>query len=449
MGWTDWFARKDPEDAVRPSLREVKFDASGMNVTSKTAAAIEWTNNTGDRLTARIQRATPDRPFTAWTLDALRSAFRTAAAERQGGIISVTFEQANGIPIARAISKFRNGLGYSYEGTVLIRFRDAEYSLTMQADEGRMTGTREAMVTGLLVQVGDLQIPVVTPPAVSATLEGWTRDPYDDAFNDSATHTLSDDEGVDLLLTEHPLARVRRRLDLIQSTLSVAGDLQSELMEAPIGAVDTWESRHRMSGLALGMLFIQAGRPDLAEQHMAARIPMRDGEPILETPRLGDTLILLGVMREALGRGEDALWAHERAVRAFAATTGDDDPNAVRARSNLGRVYAEMDRHGDAEPLLTAVIPTFERTENKPELSLAVNALGLVRQSQARHSEAISCFQRTLTLFEELHGPDFAECATVLNNLARSADAVGDRVGSARALKRAKEIQWLQTMTRG
>jgi tetratricopeptide (TPR) repeat protein len=103
-------------------------------------------------------------------------------------------------------------------------------------------------------------------------------------------------------------------------------------------------------------------------------------------------------------------------------------------------MYAGLGRHLEAEPLLTTAIPAFERTENKSELALAVNALGLVRQSQKRHSDARECFARALTLFEELHGPNYAECATVLQNLARSAEATGDRVGSARALKRAKEI---------
>jgi hypothetical protein len=440
VGWRDWLGQKDQRDEVRPSLRDVKFDASGMTIAAKTPDTIERTNTGGDRLTARIVRASPDHPFTPWTLDALRSTFRTAAAERQGGIVSVTFERANGVPVCRAISKFPDGRGYSYEGTLLIRFRDAEYSLTMQAGEGRMTGTREAMVTGPLVQIGELQIPVVRPPAVSAKLEGWTRDPYDDTFNESALHTPSDDECVDQLLPDHPLSRVRRRLDLIQSTLSVASDLETELVAPAVSAADSTTTRYPMSGLAVGILFMQTGRPDLAEPYMVDRIPLRDGKPILETPRLGDTLILVGVIREMFGRGEDAVWAHEWAVRAFAATAGEDDPNTIRARANLGRVHAGLGRHAEAEPLLTSVIPAFERTDNKSELALAMNALGLVRQSQTRHSEARTCFQRALTLFEELHGPNYAECATVLKNLARSAEATGDRVGSARALKRAKEI---------
>jgi tetratricopeptide (TPR) repeat protein len=304
------------------------------------------------------------------------------------------------------------------------------------------------MVNGLLFQLGELQLPVVTPPAVSARIEGLIRDPYDERYDEAALHSLSDDERLDELLEAHPLSRVRRWLEVIQQSLTVADDLRGDVVAPADTEFAASRTRQRISALALGVLFMQIGKIDRAEQHLAAGIAMRDGEPVLETPRLGDTLSLLGVTREALDRGEEAAWAHERAVRAFAAASGDDDPKTVRARGKLGRAYAATGRHAEAEPLLTGVIPVFESANNRSELAIAMNALGLVRQAQGRHTEAATCFGRALTLFEELHGPNYGECATVLNNLARSADATGDRVGSARALKRAEGIRWLQTMER-
>ena len=445
MGWTDWLARRNPPDELRPSLRDVTFDTSGFKVTLKTPTAMEWRGAHNDPMSARIERASPDHPLPPWTLDALRSEQRRAAAAHRGGIVSVTFDRANGIPIAKAISKFDDG-GFRYEGTVLIRFRDALYSLRLQADEGGHTGTREAIVTGLLVQTGDLKLPIVTPPAVSAELEGWKRDPYDDSYDGPTEHTLADDERLDELLPAHPLSRVRRWLDSVQRTLKVAPDVQGDLVEPPATSSPSSESRHRMPAHAIGILFLQTGRPDLAERYMSEGIPMRNGEPVLETPRLGDALGLLGVTREMLGRLEDAAWAHEWSVRACAATGGDGDPAAVRARANLGRVYAALGRPEEAEPLLTGTIPVFEASDSQSELAVAVNALGLVRQSQSRHAEALTCFGRALTLFETLNGPNHAECGNVLRNIARSADASGDRVGSARAGKRADGIAWAQKM---
>jgi len=123
MGWTDWLARKNSPDELRPSLRDVTFDTSGFKVTLKTSTAIEWRGAHGVPMSARIERATPDHPLPPWTLDAVRSERRQAAAARRGGIVSVTFDRANGIPIAKAISKFSGGRGHTYEGTMLIRFR--------------------------------------------------------------------------------------------------------------------------------------------------------------------------------------------------------------------------------------------------------------------------------------------------------------------------------------
>lgn len=445
MGWTSWFAPRGSPDEVRPSLRDVTFKTNGLRITARTSASIEWKDADGNRLAARLDRAAPERPLTAWTLDGVRSACRRAAAEGGGGIVSVTFERAGAIPIAKAVRKFPDGMGHRYEGTVLIRFREAQYSVTLQASEGRATGAREAMALALLVPLGEIKIPVVKAPAVSAPLEGWMRDPYDESYDGTAVHTLSDDERLDDLLPDHPLSRVRRWLDSIQQTLTVAADLQDDLVETVDVQSPSSELRHRMPADALGILFFQAGKPDVAERHLTEGIPLRDGEPVLEAPRLGDILILLGVTREALGRLEEAAWAHGWAVLAFAANRGDDDPSTVRARANLARVYALLGRHEEAEPLLSAAIPVFETTDNTSELAVAVNALGLVRHSQTRHAEAIVCFERALRLFEKLHGRDYVECATVLQNIARAAEASGDRMGSARALARADGIRRRQT----
>jgi tetratricopeptide (TPR) repeat protein len=192
--------------------------------------------------------------------------------------------------------------------------------------------------------------------------------------------------------------------------------------------------------MTLAIMYLQAGRPDLAERYMSEGIPLRNGEPDLTAPRMGDNLILLGVTREMLGRPADAVWAHEWGVRAFRATRGDDDAGTVRARANLARTYAGLGRGDEAEPLLQEVIPIFEAQDNEGELSVALNALGLVRQGQNRHVEAIALFERALAVFEKLKGPDYQECATVLRNLARSAAARGDDIASRRALTRAERI---------
>ena len=322
----------------------------------------------------------------------------------------------------------------------MIRFREVMYRLTLEAGEHGRTGSREAITTALLFQLGELTLPIGIPSAAGTKLPGWMKDPYDDGYEGPTLHALSDDDRLDAILPGHPLSKVRRWLGAIQHTLAIPDDLRGDLVEPPAG-VSGGESRHRISAYALGFMYLQGGRPDVAEPFLAEGIPRLDGEPDITDPRVGQRLMLLGVAREMIGKLDEAASAHEWAVRAACATAGESDHETVRARANLARTYAALRRPDDAEPLLDAVIPAFEAQGNESELAVAVNALGLVRQSQNRHADALSCFERALALFEKLKGPDFVECATVLRNIARSADATGDQVGSRRALSRAGKIQ--------
>jgi tetratricopeptide (TPR) repeat protein len=136
----------------------------------------------------------------------------------------------------------------------------------------------------------------------------------------------------------------------------------------------------RREGRGESFLLLRENRGlERAEQLFAEAVPLRNGEPVLEAPRVADALLLLGVARESLGRLKEAVWAFEWCVRAFSATVGDGDPQTIRARSNLGRAYAALGRADDAQPLLGEAIALFEAHQNDSELAVALNALGLVR----------------------------------------------------------------------
>jgi tetratricopeptide (TPR) repeat protein len=441
VSWIRRFSREPIQGSPRPSLRDVRFATTGLSVERKAEDALTWRDDDDDRLFATIERDGQDRPLPAWTLDAVRTACRESAAARDGGIVSVMFGRIAGIPVATAVSKFPDGLGFSYEAAVLIRFREALYRLTRQAGEHGNTGSREAIATSLLLMLGELTLPTVVPPAISAPIEGLRRDPYDDTYQGPTLHSLCDDARLDEALPDHPLSKVRRWLDSLDQTLSVAEDIREQVVEPPPSdAAADGETQHRMPAHALGIFYMQAGRLDIAEQILADAVTAGGDEPPLDAPRMAQTLILLGVTRESLGRLEDAVWAFERAVRASLATAGDRDRETIRARANLGRAYAALQRPGLAEPLLLEAISFFESEHNESELAVALNAMGLVRQSQQRHEEALPWFERALALFEKLKGPEFYECATVLRNLSVSAAATGDHVGSRRAAKRAEKI---------
>ena len=80
---------------------------------------------------SRTSIASPRISRSAVDADELRSACRLRAASRSGGIVAVTFGGSSGVPVANAISKFSEGPGHRYQGTVMVRFRDALYSVTL------------------------------------------------------------------------------------------------------------------------------------------------------------------------------------------------------------------------------------------------------------------------------------------------------------------------------
>ena len=440
MSWTDWFSRRGSDESPRPSLRDVTFDTTGLRVAKRSAESIEWLHPDNDRLIARMDRVSADHPLGPWTLDWFGVECRRASALRGGGLVSVALGRAGGIPIAKAISKFEDPPGYLYTGTMMIRFRDATYSVTLEAGEHGTTGTREAVVTQVLISSGELQISPVVPPATSAKLKGWFRDPYDDAYQGPILHSLSDDDRLDQLFPAHPLSKIRRWFTSTEQTLTVADDLRGDVVDPSPSAAFENETHHRVPVYALGILYLQEGRLDLAEPMLRDAIPLRDNEPVLDAPQVGKILIMLGVVRENMDRLEGAVWALEWAVRAFRATVGEGDSETIRARANLARVYVSLGRCEEAEQLLTEVLPFLEDQRNNAELAVAVNAMGLVRQTQNRHAEAIACFDRALTLFETLQPPEPDGCATALRNMAQSAEALGDAERGRQALARAESI---------
>jgi tetratricopeptide (TPR) repeat protein len=66
--------------------------------------------------------------------------------------------------------------------------------------------------------------------------------------------------------------------------------------------------------------------------------------------------------------------------------------------------------------------------------------MGLVRNARGLYAEAIPCFERALGIFQNVHGPGFTDCATVLRNMAFSLQKIGDDLSAEKALERAQQI---------
>jgi len=120
-------------------------------------------------------------------------------------------------------------------------------------------------------------------------------------------------------------------------------------------------SQHRMPAPARGFLYLQFGRPDLAEPAFVEAVPMRGDEPVFDTPGVGHSLTCLGLIRETRGRMEDALQMHTWALRAFAAAEGERAQTTVMSRANLARTYAALRRPADADPCWSRSFSSWKR----------------------------------------------------------------------------------------
>lgn len=122
--------------------------------------------------------------------------------DKQGLIEIASVEDSEGRQCVYTIVKsLKEPSGVQYNLTLQIQY--PEHVLHFQGffDEGKMTGTRDAMVLSLAMQQGILK---------PGSLEGWSKDPYDESFTNGIARNLSEDEAYDALFPDHPLSTLRR-----------------------------------------------------------------------------------------------------------------------------------------------------------------------------------------------------------------------------------------------
>ena len=150
----------------------------------------------------------------AWTaheigLDAVRRRHRSEALAREGGLVSAEIvRMANGALALEVLTKYPRGLGYRFEGRLLIDEQPLAYTLVLSVDETK-TGVRETIVSRVRMEIGelnflDLMLGPVDPATGGRAIPGMKLDPYDASFDNQATYSASDDPRLDDFLQTHP-----------------------------------------------------------------------------------------------------------------------------------------------------------------------------------------------------------------------------------------------------
>ncbi|HTE20068.1 MAG TPA: tetratricopeptide repeat protein [Armatimonadota bacterium] len=120
----------------------------------------------------------------------------------------------------------------------------------------------------------------------------------------------------------------------------------------------------------------------------------------------------LGVLLKRFGKYSVAALHHQWAL-AIAERTGDVEASMI-ALNNLGNVYLDQGRWGEAEACYWQRLNGKQEPDDRASESQILNNIGIVYRHQGRWAEAEACFQKSLTIRGQ---PGGWEEAAALNNL--------------------------------
>ena len=216
------------------------FGTAGWSLRTGTSAQMSWVGAFGGTMTFTRD----DAP--AWTsdeldLDAIRQKHRSAARASGGGLVSVEFvEMSSGALALEVVTKYRQGLGYRFEGRLFIDESRLAFTIAVEAEE-QETGVRESLVNAWQLQIGEIDILAmmagpVDPATGGRPVPGMQLDPYDSAFDGEATYSASDDPRIDELIQTHPLAVIRSSLRRARATWECATGSTTRAGRRPLPA---------------------------------------------------------------------------------------------------------------------------------------------------------------------------------------------------------------------
>ncbi len=142
----------------------------------------------------------------------------------------------------------------------------------------------------------------------------------------------------------------------------------------------------------------------------------------------------LALLYSNTGRRGEARALYERTLQLQERVRGDEDPETVTTRINLGTLLTDMGELDAAEPLLLAARTSSERRigKNHPGTFNAANALALLRLAQGRFAEAETMFQSLLERRREAFGEGHYSCGRLLGSLGMVRTQLG-RLTEARS----------------
>jgi hypothetical protein len=206
MRWWPWLTKGRQPSA--PHVGEIarRLQLPEWTLVEAAEQQAVWRDDMGDAITLSVVE-TSETPFLLSNVEALRRHCRNIAEGRGAGLVEasvVTGVQGRGYMF---IDKKLKVPALFFLGMLMVPRASGSWVWAVMSGERGMTGVREAIVTGEMLEAGTLTL--------ESYEASWAQDPYDPHYRGVDRSTLryvSDAEEYDQRFPQHPLSKVRREL---------------------------------------------------------------------------------------------------------------------------------------------------------------------------------------------------------------------------------------------
>ena len=216
------------------------FERSDLEFKGDENGQPAWLCPDGDIVWTQCLWRPPDLAIQLNDFAGLLRTFREQAAAQGMGVVEVETLECDGCATIRMIAKLvqepATGRGRTFLGRLILPRKGLTLLVQVESAEHGVTGIRESLVIGELLQSGALRVKErkekldsdadVIPTLGPDSLDGWVVDPSDTAPPHLARN-VSDDPKYDTLVPTHPLSRVRARLAGLARSISVAPEFKA------------------------------------------------------------------------------------------------------------------------------------------------------------------------------------------------------------------------------
>ena len=146
-----------------------------------------------------------------------------------------------------------------------------------------------------------------------------------------------------------------------------------------------------------------------------------------EHRNLASTLNNLGSIYHQQLRFGDAERVHKRALAIREKALGPDHLAVATSLNNLAELYRIQGRHAEAESQFKRALAIREKAlgPEHPDVAQSLNNLAALHQADGKYAEAEPQYERALAIRERALGPEHPDVAQSLNNLASLYHAEG------------------------